>query len=216
MISRRPSPPAPDEASPQLRREARFPRLQLGRRAFLLAAAAFAATLPADAGGVQVPFSVQAGLIAKVANFDRNFAARAGNRALVLIMVMPNDAESAGAAQELKSSLSRVPTVGDLPHEEQIVNYTNAAALADMVRARKASIVYVGPGFGKELTNIRTALSKVSVLTVGSMPDYVSSGIVLSFDLVSGRPKLLVNLEQARKQNVDFPASVLRLMKVYP
>jgi YfiR/HmsC-like len=216
MISKPPSPPVPDEAIRPLRREARLLGRGFGRRAFLLGGAALAATSLAHADGIQVPFSVQAGLIAKVANFDRNFAARAGGKALVLVMVMPGDAESAGAAQELKSSLSRVPTVGDLPHEEQIVNYTGAAALADMVRARKAAIVYVGPGFGKELSAIRNALSKVSVLTVGSMPDYVSSGIVLGFDLVSGRPKLLVNLEQARKQNVDFPASVLRLMKVYP
>jgi hypothetical protein len=39
--------------------------------------------------------------------------------------------------------------------------------------------------------------------------------MVLGFDLVSGHPKLLVKLEQARKQQVSFPASVLSLMKVY-
>jgi hypothetical protein len=59
-------------------------------------------------------------------------------------------------------------------------------------------------------------VSNVSLLTVGATPEYVESGIVLGFDLVSGRPKLLINLSQARKQQVDFPASVLRLMKVYP
>jgi len=48
------------------------------------------------------------------------------------------------------------------------------------------------------------------------MPDYVPAGIVLGFDLVSGRPKLLVNIEQAKKQQVSLPASVLKLMKVYP
>lgn len=170
----------------------------------------------AGAGGVQVPFSVQADLIAKVASFDRNFSARAGARALVLVMQMPNDAESAAGALELKSALSRVPTVGDRPHEEQIVTYSGAAALAEMVKARKPCIVYFGPGFAKELSAIRNASSNTSLLTVGATPDYVEAGIVLGFDLVSGRPKLLINLGQARKQQVDFPGSVLRLMKVYP
>jgi len=191
-------------------------RATLTRRALGLAAAALTLTSLAGAGSVQVPFGVQADLIAKVASFDRNFAARSGARALVLVMQMPNDAESAAAALELKSALSRVPTVGDRPHEEQIVTYSSPAALAELVKVRKACIVYFGPGFAKELSVIRSSSSNTSLLTVGATPDYVEAGIVLGFDLVSGRPKLLINLEQARKQQVDFPASVLRLMKVYP
>ena len=186
------------------------------RRALGLAVAAFTLSSLAGAGSVHVPLNVQADLIAKVASFDRNFGARAGARALVLVLQMPNDAESAAAALELKSALSRVPTVGDRPHEEQIVTYSGSAALADLVRTRKAAIVYFGPGFGKELSVIRSSSSNASLLTVGASPDYVEAGIVLGFDLVSGRPKLLINLGQAKKQQVDFPASVLRLMKVYP
>ena len=130
-----------------------------------------------------------------------------GARALVLVIQMPNDAESAAAALELKSALSDVPTVGDRPHEEQIVTYSGAAALAEMVKVGSPAIIYFGPGFAKELTAIRVPCPTPSLLTVGATPDYVESGIVLGFDLVSGRPKLLINLEQARKQQVDFPAS---------
>jgi len=203
------------DADMRVRREPLRSSGTLTRRAIALSFVALTLTSLAVAESVQVPFNVQADLVAKVANFDRNFAARAGTRALVLVMMMPNDAESAGAAQEFRSALQRVPKVGDLPHEEQIVTYTGAAALADMVRARKVSIVYFGPGFSKELPAIRSSLASASLLTVGAAPDYVAAGIVLGFDLVSGRPKLLVNLEQARKQQVDFPGSVLRLMKVY-
>jgi len=186
------------------------------RRTLGLAALGLTFSSLASASSVQVPFSVQADLIAKVASFDRNFGARAGARALVFIMQMPNDAESGAAALELKSALSRVSAVGDRPHEEQVVTYGGAAALAEMVKARKPSIIYFGPGFAKELSAIKNSCSNASLLTVGATPEYVESGIVLGFDLVSGRPKLLINLGQARKQQVDFPASVLRLMKVYP
>jgi hypothetical protein len=43
----------------------------------------------------------------------------------------------------------------------------------------------------------------------------VPAGIVLGFDVVSGRPKLLVNLTQAKRQNVSLRAEALKLMKVY-
>ena len=51
-------------------------------------------------------------------------------------------------------------------------------------------------------------------MSVASVPDYVQGGIVLGFDVVSGRPKLLFNLTQARLQNVDLRAAVLKLMTV--
>jgi len=38
---------------------------------------------------------------------------------------------------------------------------------------------------------------------------------VLGFELVSSKPRLLVHLSQARKQNVDFRAEVLKLVQIY-
>jgi len=164
----------------------------------------------------QLPTSVQAELTGKLAGYDRNFTDRAGSKAIILLAAMPGDAESNRAAMEMKGALSRMPTVGTLPHEEQIVNFGSAGALADLVRSRKAAIVYFGPGFGKQMGAIRGAFSSLNVLTIGAVPDYVPAGIVLGFDLVSGKPKLLVNIEQAKKQKVSLPASVLKLMKLYP
>jgi hypothetical protein len=168
------------------------------------------------AQSMQVPSGAQAELMAKVAGYDRNFAARAGSKAVIILAAMPDDPESMRAALEIKGALSRVPVVGELQHEEQVVTFSSAAALADNVRARKAAIVYFGPGFAKQIPAIRDAFSSLDVLTVAAVPDYVPSGIVLGFDLVSGRPKLLINIPQAKKQHVQFPASVLNLMKVYP
>ena len=44
---------------------------------------------------------------------------------------------------------------------------------------------------------------------------HVPKGAVLGFDLVSGKPKLLVHLTQAKKQNAAFKAEALKLMKVF-
>jgi hypothetical protein len=76
-------------------------------------------------------------------------------------------------------------------------------------------VVYVTPDFDSELDALGRALGGVDVLTVSAVPDYVSRGVVLGFELVSGKPKILLDLPQAKRQNVDFSAAVLRLMKVY-
>ena len=168
------------------------------------------------AESMPVPAAAQAELIAKLVGFDRNFSARAGSKAVIIIAAMAGDTESMSAALEMKAAFSRLPAVGNLPHEEVIVTYSNAAALAQSVRSKRAALVYLGPGFDKQIPAIRDALSSLDVLSVAAIPGYVPAGIVLGFDLVSGRPKLLIQVVQARKQNVAFPASVLSLMKVYP
>jgi hypothetical protein len=167
------------------------------------------------AESMPVPAAAQAELIAKLVGFDRNFSARAGSKAVIIIAAMAGDTESMSAALEIKAAFARLPTVGNLPHEEVIVTYSNAAALAQTVRSKRAALVYLGPGFDKQIPAIRDALSSLDVLSVAAIPGYVPAGIVLGFDLVSGRPKLLIQVVQARKQNVAFPASVLSLMKVY-
>lgn len=181
----------------------------------LVTALALTLTSPCAAQSMPVPAGAQAELLAKLVGFDRNFAARAGGKAVIILTAMPGDAESMSTVLEMKAALSRLPTVGNLPHEELIVSHTSASALADLVRSKHAAIVYLGPGLDKQVPAIRDALSSLDVLSVGAIPSYVPGGIVLGFDLVSGRPKLLIQLAQARKQNVAFPASVLNLMKVY-
>jgi len=169
----------------------------------------------ASSQSARIPASTQAALLTKVASFDRNFAARAGQRAVVLVVKAADDKESAHDATSIAAALAEVPTIGNVPLEVTVVTYRSAPALAELVRSKRAAIVYFGSGFSNEVPAIREAFSQVSVLTFGVVPEYVAQGVVLGVDLVSGRPKLLVNRAQAQKQQVVFPASVLNLMKVY-
>ena len=143
------------------------------------------------AEGVTVPIRLQAELLSKVASYDRNFAERTGDRVRTLLLVKPGDPESSRAAAEMKSALSSISTIGNLSHDEDIVTYTDGPALAEMCRSRKIAIVYVAPGFSQqEVEGLREAMAQLNLLSVGSLADYVPAGIVLGFDLVSGRSKL--------------------------
>jgi hypothetical protein len=164
---------------------------------------------------VGVPERLQTELVAKMSGYDRGFAARAGDRAHVVILEKPDDPESARAAAHLESAFRELHDVGGLPHDEAIVAWQGAAALPGLVRSRHAAIVYVTPGFGADIGDIRSVLDGVDVLSVAVVAEYVPRGIVLGFDLVGGKPKMLVNLGQARKQHVGFMAEVLKLARVF-
>src|SRR5262249_48354663 len=118
-------------------------------------------------------------------------------------------------AKEMKSALSTIATVADLPHDDEILTYTDPQSLVELCKSKKYTIVYLAPGFVEEIEPIRSALSPIDILTVGGVADYVPAGIVVASDLVSGKPKLLVHLTQAKKQHVDFRAEALKLMRIY-
>jgi hypothetical protein len=173
------------------------------------------APVPAGAEEASVPVGVQAQLVAKVAGYDRNLPPRAQNRLVrVLIVARGGDGASARAAMQAKRSLSEIGAIGGFPHEEEVVTWAGPDALVDACRARRASIVFLMPGLEAESAAAGKALAGVDVLSAGAGPGVAQKGVVLGFDLVSGRPAIVVNMGQAKRQNVSLKPELLKLAKV--
>jgi len=162
-----------------------------------------------------VPVSLQAELLAKVVTYDKNFAGRANGRVKIIVLAKADVADSERFAAQMRAALGQLGPIGGLPHEESVVQWSGGPALAALVRSSSTSIVYVSPAFLEEIETIRTSLDGVDVLSVSAVPAYVPRGIVLGFDLASGKPKLLVHLRTARQQHVDFKSEVLKIMRVF-
>lgn len=178
------------------------------------AACALVVSRRVSAADIAVPISLQAKLLAKLAAYDRNLQARAGGVVRVVIVKRGDDAESGAAAGHAQHAFGDIDAIGGLPHEEELIVYSGAAALALHCEKRRASVLYLMPGLSKEIESVREALAKLSILSACVLPDDVSRGVVVGFDQVSGKPKLLINLPQARRQQVEFGADVLRIATV--
>jgi hypothetical protein len=170
------------------------------------------ATRPARADEVVVPVDLEVSLLGKVASYDRNFAARSGDTARVLV-VRRGSPESVRTASQLEKALSEIADIGGLPVRVSSATYASARELADLCGSQGASIVFFAAGFSADIPAIADALTGMNLLSV-TVTNAVAGGVVLGFDLVSGKPKLLCNLTQARKQNVSFKPEVLKLMRV--
>ncbi len=163
-----------------------------------------------------VPVAVQAQMLVRVAAYDRSLAARTGGGPVrVLILTRPAEADSRMAAAQMEATLRAIPAIAGVPHAETTHPYASADALAAECRRDRVAIVYVTPGLEAEVPAMARALEGTDVLTVTGIARYVPAGIVLGFDLTSGKAHLIINLAQARRQNVDMKSEVLRLMKVY-
>lgn len=169
---------------------------------------------PSSLQAEEVPFARQVELLIKVIPYDKNFAARAPDIVRIALVSRSGSDAAARAAAQISSALSGVSIEGRAV-EVSNETYSSPSALAQSCKDRKLAVVYLLPGLDGEMGAIADALSGVNVLSVAAEPELVPKRAVLGFDLVSGKPKILVHLTQARAQNVDFKSEVLKLMRVY-
>lgn len=173
-----------------------------------------------------VPAELQAELLARVLRYDRAFAtfpspttspqgALPAERVKVLI-VHRESASSEQFARQLSAALRAAPTLGGLPHDEVLVRFTDRATLLADVQRVGARVVLFAPGFAADAKDIATTLEGRQLITVSATPRGVQEGLVLGFDLVDGKPRMLFNLASARRQQSDFRAEVIKLMTVVP
>jgi len=162
---------------------------------------------------VAVPLPMQVQLFASVADYDKGFAERAKGKVKIVLLTSKNP-DSARAATQVQGALGRAAQIGGQPHEETIVRFESGPALATLCRNNGISVVFLMPGFQSEISEIQKSLDGISVLSVATIGLYVQQGVVLGFDVISGKPKILVNLTQARAQKVAFKAELLKMVKV--
>lgn len=163
---------------------------------------------------VPVPVPLQIELLLKVAGYDKNLAARAPSVVRVLVLTKGGNAQSSRVGQAAARALEG-KTAGSRPVEVTTQAFTTGPALAAKVKEAKLAIVYVTPGFDAgEMESIAKSLAGISVLSAGALTRFIDTGVVLGFELVSGKPKLLVHLKRARDQSVELSSQVLKIVRV--
>ncbi len=195
--------------------------VRLGRRVLGAAGGAIALAWAADprralAEEPPVPPALQVKLLAKVAGYDKNLPSRAGDKVRVLVSIKSGSDDAKRVAAQVLAAFGEEKEIAGKPVEPSSSSFADAAALKKAIKQQKLAIVYLTPDFGAaDVEAIAKELDGTDVLTAAAMPTTVPKGIVLGFDLVSSKPKIVVNLTQARKQNVALAAEVLKLAKVY-
>ena len=189
------------------------PRGPLSVLAVIVAVSAISPPLAA-ADDVSVPPRVQAQLLAAVTSFQTNLKFSIDGAVQILVLTNDKDPQSDRVARQLVAALGEMRKIMRRPHRESIEPFRGGPALAAACRERGISVVYLAPGLGGAISEIDQALRGSAVLTAGAVASYVPRGVLLGFDLVSGRAEMLFSPIQMRALDVHFPASIFQLMRI--
>ena len=162
----------------------------------------------------EVPIRLQVSLLDRVIPYDRNFASRVHGQLSVAVLVDPANADSVRIGALLQSELSSLDSLGSYPLTATRVIFRGVPRLVDDCKRLRAGVLYVTPGIREPIGQLATALVGLRVLTACTGPEQVEQGMILGSAVRSGKPRVLVNLTQARLQDVDFRADFLRMAEV--
>ena len=180
----------------------------------LLPAGVVTASRSARADGPSVPLPLQVELSTKVIEYVQLPPVLSLDRIRIGIVVKSGSPESMRAGAELKAGFDRVARMAGHPHEQIIVEWSSPKALAEHSRSLSLTVLYFTPGLDAEIGPTAAALAGQSIVTIGAVDSFVSNGLLLGFELVSGHPKMIFNLRQAKKQEVVLRAAVIKLMRI--
>jgi len=180
------------------------PAVMIRRVAFIVLALFVEATASANASEPTVPFELQADLIAKIVKYDRNFLARSGELVEVLLVYRAKNPDSESAARRMQAALRMVSLLGGVKHEEQLTIFASADELVAHARETKATLVIVGPGFDDVIPDISRAFDGFDGLTLSTSENAAERGIVLGFELVSGKP---ASFSTSHRRDIRTPIS---------
>lgn len=161
-----------------------------------------------------MPVRIQVSLLDRVIPFDRKFAVRVHGTLSVAVVVDDRDVDSVRVGAQLLTELASLDSLGSFAHQATRVAFSSAQALSDDCRRLRAGVVYVTPGLREPAAKVAEALQGLKVLSVATLPEQVAQGLVLGSAARSGKPRVLVNLKQAKLQEVDFRADFLRMAEV--
>jgi YfiR/HmsC-like len=183
-------------------------------RILLLSLGAVAIWGSARADDPSVPLQLQVELSTKVIEYVQEPPILTLERIRIGIVVKTSSAESMRAGAELKAAFMRLVSVAGRPHEESRVEWSGAKALAEHSRSAGLNVLYFTPGLDAEIGPSAVALTGQRIVTIGAVDSFVPNGVVLGFELVSGHPKMIFNLRQARRQDVVMRTAVMKLMRI--
>lgn len=185
------------------------------RRPFLLILSlGLIASAFARADEPTVPLQLQVDLTAKVLEYVREPVVQGADVLRIGILTRSGSVKSGLFAAELKTALGRVGPIAGRPHEELTLQWSGPDRLIADAKEKKLLVIYLTPGLDEDIVAISRALNGMTLVTISAVDTYVAHGAILGFTLISGHPRMLFNLAQAKRQQVSFRAAAMKLMRI--
>lgn len=166
------------------------------------------AALPASSLEPSLPADVQAGIIAKLWQLDRNFP----QHAPIMLGVAYQEKYRASFVQA--HDLCDAFTRARLPVQCVLINISPATPIADQFSGRNIDAVYITPLRAMDVGMLVPILRARRIRTVTAVSEYVDAGVAVGLALRGDHAQIVINLPASRAEGSDFSSQLLKMARV--
>lgn len=165
---------------------------------------------------IPVPVELQYQLFLKILDFDRNLKTRVGEEIVFGIAYQKTFRESADTKDELVKSIQRssLKEINSLPIRFFLVELKGENDLADALAKEKINILYITPLRAFDIRAFANVCQAKQIMTLTGVPSYMDLGISIGFEVKGQSPEIVINLQSAKAEGMDFSSRLLQLARV--
>ncbi len=163
---------------------------------------------------VTVPPKIQASILAKVLGYDRNLIKRSGKSVVLGVVTDARSADKRGELWDAFSMLAKNQIAG-LPVSVISIHASSADRVSIEGEVAGVNGIYISQRAHED--TIKAVLAWAQKKKIPAFCDserLVERGFVFGIGVESERPRMMINLAQAKLQGLDLPSSVLQLAKI--
>lgn len=162
------------------------------------------------------PPAQQALLLLRILAYDRNLKSRTGGAKVVVgVVAKPGDRGSEDVAAKVVRALgdaaARTTVLG---MAVEVVTLPFDPSFGDKLASHRVAALYVAPGLEDSVGLITPLTKKLSVMSMSPRAEPARNGLAVGLEVRGARTAVIVNLQAARSEGVDFESSFLRVAEV--
>jgi hypothetical protein len=165
---------------------------------------------------MELPVDQQFPILMKILSYDRSIKEKAGKSIYITIIYQSEYRGSLLARNEfLRAAGEGNPgQLGGIPLLIKDYILTDIDSLQEHLERERADYLYITPLRAVSIGSIVELANTIRIPTLTGVPEYCKMGVAISIDILGGKPKILVNLEFAKRQGLDLSSQLLRLVKL--
>jgi hypothetical protein len=163
-----------------------------------------------------VPMDIQLPLLLKVLSADRQLRARAGDELVIGVFYQERYRASVSAMESIfeaaiKSLQAPLPdqTVRLIP-----VPIDGEPDWSSLIATLDLDVCYIAPLRAVSVAGLLSATKITQAISCTGVPEYVDSGVAFGFDTQGGKPQIVINVEAAKAEGIDFSSQLLKLARI--
>ena len=165
---------------------------------------------------IAVPAEYQAELIPRIIQMNKNFTSTNDTINIGIYYSSYLDLSSGAKKSIVNFFENRSHEKNNFAYRIFVIDAANIPVenLKSILMRHGISVLYIAPLRSINYSVIRDICRERKIFSISANPDLVETYFTLSFDLVNDKIKIIVNLNSARMENVNFSAYLLKVARI--